>query len=148
MPSLKLKMGPDRLVAAASAGTAVALALFGLAHEPVVALIASFSAGISWIAVVATLNVSAQVSLPDWVRGRGLAMYITVFSGAMTLGGAIWGQVAAMTGLPMTHFAAAGGMLLAIPPCIGCGKNGCGTAPTGGAYSRILATPADSWRRS
>jgi len=115
MPSLKLKMGPDRLVAAASAGTAVALALFGLAHEPVVALIASFSAGISWIAVVATLNVSAQVSLPDWVRGRGLAMYITVFSGAMTLGGAIWGQVAAMTGLPMTHFAAAGGMLLAIP---------------------------------
>jgi hypothetical protein len=56
MPSLKLKMGPDRLVAAASAGTAVALALFGLAHEPVVALIASFSAGISWIAVVATLK--------------------------------------------------------------------------------------------
>ena len=38
---------------------------------------------------VATLNVSAEIALPNWVRGRGLAMYITVMFGAITIGSAI-----------------------------------------------------------
>jgi len=33
------------------------------------------------ITAVSNLNVSAQVALPDWVRGRGLAMYVTVMFG-------------------------------------------------------------------
>ncbi len=115
MPLWKAKIGPDRLVGAASLGTAIALVLFGLAREPIVALLASLIAGASWIAVVATLNVSAQVALPDWVRGRGLAIYITVLFASMTLGSAIWGQVAGVAGLPAAHFAAAAGALLAIP---------------------------------
>jgi quinol monooxygenase YgiN len=72
-------------------------------------------AGVSWIAVLASLNVSAQVALPDWVRGRGLSMFVTVFFGAMTVGSAVWGQVAGMLGLPGAHFIAAAGALAAIP---------------------------------
>ena len=34
--------------------------------------LASVIAGAAWTMAVATLNVSAQVALPDWVRGRGL----------------------------------------------------------------------------
>ena len=66
------------MVAAGTVGTAGALALFGLARGPAVALIASAMAGASWIAVLANLNVSAQVALPNWVRGRGLALFVTV----------------------------------------------------------------------
>jgi predicted MFS family arabinose efflux permease/quinol monooxygenase YgiN len=115
LPWLKAKLGPDRLMAAGSLGTALALVLYGLAREPVTALAASFMAGLSWIAVLSTLNVSAQVALPDWVRGRGLAMFVTVFFGAMTLGSAIWGRAAGLAGLPAAHFIAAAGALLAIP---------------------------------
>jgi MFS family permease len=115
LPWLKEKIGPDRLVAAGAVGAAATLALFGLAREPILALSASVIAGVSWIAVLATLNVSAQVALPEWVRGRGLAMFVTVFYGTMTLGSALWGQVAGMAGLPAAHFAAAAGALLAIP---------------------------------
>ena len=115
LPWLKTKLGPDRLVSAGTAGTAATLALFGLARDPLVALLASLIAGMSWIAVVSSLNVSAQGSLPDWVRGRGLAMFVTVFFGAMTVGSAIWGQVAAVAGLPLTHFIAAVGALVVIP---------------------------------
>jgi MFS family permease len=115
LPWLKAKLGPDRVVAAGTLGTALTLVLFGLARAPVVALVASLVAGISWIAVLASLNVSAQVALPDWVRGRGLAIFVTVFFGAMTLGSAIWGQVAAMLGLPAAHFIAAAGALAAVP---------------------------------
>jgi Transmembrane secretion effector len=33
---------------------------------------------------LSSLNVSAQVALPEWVRGRGLAMYLTVMFAALT----------------------------------------------------------------
>jgi predicted MFS family arabinose efflux permease len=83
---LKAKLGPDRLVAAGSVGTAVAMTLFGLARNSTMGLFASVIAGMSWIAVLSSLNVSAQVALPEWVRGRGLAMFVTVFFGALSLG--------------------------------------------------------------
>jgi len=112
---LRGKLGPDGVVAGAAIGTAIALCLFGAAREPWSALAASLLAGACWIAAVSNLNVSAQFALPEWVRGRGLAIYVTVFSGAMTLGSAFWGQVASMTGLPKAHFIAAACVLLAVP---------------------------------
>lgn len=72
-------------------------------------------AGISWIAVLAPINVSAQVALPTWVKGRGLALFATVQFGAMTVGSALWGQFAKLTSLPTAHFVAATCALAAIP---------------------------------
>lgn len=115
MPWLRARLGPDLLVTSGMAGTAVTLALYGLAHDAATALAASLLAGVSWIAVLATLAVSAQVSLPDWVRGRGLALYTTVFFGCLTAGSAVWGKIGAVIGLPAAHFVAAVGLLAAIP---------------------------------
>ncbi|MGC1759584.1 MAG: MFS transporter [Candidatus Cybelea sp.] len=115
MAAWKKRLGADGLVTAASIGTAIALVLFGIAREPIVALIASIVAGAAWIAGVATLNVSAQLALPDWVRGRGLAMYMTVMFGSLTLGSALWGQLATLTSLQASLFIAAAAMLVAIP---------------------------------
>jgi MFS family permease len=113
MPWLRARFGPNLLVTSGMVGTAVTLALYGLAHDAIMALVASLLAGVSWIAVLATLAISAQVSLPDWVRGRGLALYTTVFFGCLTVGSAVWGKVAAVLGLPAAHFLAAGGVLAA-----------------------------------
>src|SRR5271155_5727893 len=115
LPWLKPKLGPDRLMALGALGQAAAMLLYGLAREPVTALIASVIAGASWIATLAMLTVSAQVALPDWVRGRGLALYTTVFFGCLTLGSAAWGEVAVWVGLPAAHFFAAAGAVAAIP---------------------------------
>jgi MFS family permease len=115
LPWLKARLGPNRLVAAGTLGTSIAMVLFALAREPVTALAGSIVAGASWIAVLATLNVSAQVALPDWVRGRGLAIFVTVFFGCLSLGSAIWGQVAGVVGLPAAHGLAVIGALVAIP---------------------------------
>src|SRR5271169_7074352 len=59
--------------------------------------------------MMTTLFVSAQVALPEWVRGRGLAIFLTVFFGAMTLGSAVWGKVASVEGLSTTFYIAAAG---------------------------------------
>jgi predicted MFS family arabinose efflux permease len=115
LPWLKAALGPNRVVAAGSIGTAVAMVLYGIARDPVTALAASVLAGVCWIAVLSTLNVSAQLALPEWVRGRGLAVYVTVFFGALTLGSAFWGQVARLGGVPIALFIAAAGALLAVP---------------------------------
>jgi predicted MFS family arabinose efflux permease len=115
MPWLRQKVGPDTLVMSGELGTAFALILYGLAHNAVIALIASLLAGVSWIAVLATLTVSAQISLPDWVRARGLALFTTVFFGCVTIGSTVWGKLAALLGLPAAHFIAAAGALVAIP---------------------------------
>jgi MFS family permease/quinol monooxygenase YgiN len=115
LPWLKSRLGADRLLASGAAGTAIATALFGVSHYAATAIAASLLAGISWIAAMSSLNVSAQVALPDWVRGRGLAVFVTVLFGAMSLGSAFWGEVAAMSGLPAALFISALGTVIAIP---------------------------------
>jgi MFS family permease len=114
LPWMKAALGPDRLVATGTLGTAMCLVLLAVAHHPLVGLAACVIAGISWIAVLATLSVSVQVSLPDWVRGRGLGMFVTVFFGAMTAGSALWGQLASALDLPTAHLVAAAGAVVGI----------------------------------
>ncbi len=50
MPWLKQHLGPNKVVAAGSLTTAIAMVLFGLARTAPVALLACFMAGSSWIA--------------------------------------------------------------------------------------------------
>jgi predicted MFS family arabinose efflux permease len=96
---LKERLGPDRLAGLATIGTALALVLFGVARSTPLAFAASLLVGACWVVMMATLFVSAQVALPEWVRGRGLAVFLTVYFGAMTLGSAAWGAVAHISGL-------------------------------------------------
>jgi MFS family permease len=109
---LKARLGPDRLAALASVGTIAVLAMYGAAKTPALAMAASLVAGASWIIMMTTLFVSAQVSLPDWVRGRGLAILLTAYFGSMTLGSAVWGKVASVWGLPTTFYVAAAGAFI------------------------------------
>jgi MFS family permease len=112
---LKDELGPDRLVAAGSVVAAFALVLFGLAREPIMAICACLLAGGSWTVVITKLYVSAQVALPDWARGRGLAVFLSFIFGATTVGSAVWGKLSAMAGLPIAYFVAAAGVVLGVP---------------------------------
>jgi MFS family permease len=112
---LKARRGPDGVVVIGTLGAAFGLVLLGLAHAPIIAVCASLVAGASSAVVLASLYASAQIALPDWLRARGLAIFLTVFFGAMTVGSIVWGRIAGMEGLPIAHFLAAGGAILAIP---------------------------------
>jgi MFS family permease len=112
---LKERLGSDRSVAAGSMGIVAALILFGVAREPITAVVAAVLAGAAWTIVLVNLYVSAQISLPEWVRGRGLAVFLTVVFGSVTAGSAVWGQIAAHAGLPTALFVAAAGAAAGIP---------------------------------
>ncbi|MEL6574359.1 MAG: MFS transporter [Pseudomonadota bacterium] len=115
LPKIKGRLGPDGTVAAGTAGTALVMLIMATVPNQIAALAAAALAGLSWIAVLSSLNVSAQTALPDWVRARGLSVFLTVFFGAMSLGSLAWGQVASLAGIPTALIAAAIGAVVMIP---------------------------------
>ena len=56
-------------------------------------------AGMAWLITLTTLNAAAQLSLPRWVRARGLAVYLLVATGSQAIGSYAWGAVATWAGL-------------------------------------------------
>ena len=114
LPPLKKRLGADRTVALGTAALALVMAAFGSFPVVAVALPACALAGLAWIAVLSSLNVSAQMALPAWVRSRGLAVNLAVFFGSMTLGSIAWGWLAGSLGLAGTFGLAAAGALAGI----------------------------------
>ncbi len=114
LPRLRAKFSRDVLVAGASVLYALAaLALARLQNIGLLA-VAMLATGVAWISILSALQVSAQLTLPAWVRARGLAAFVVVFMGGMALGSLLWGQVATRIGIPDTLTAAALGMVVAI----------------------------------
>jgi MFS family permease len=93
----RARWSTDQVVGAATlAFVAVALVLAWSRSAPLDAL-ALVIGGLSWIAVLSSLNASAQIALPAWVRARGMATYLLVFQGGQALGSVVWGALAART---------------------------------------------------
>jgi predicted MFS family arabinose efflux permease len=111
---LKMRFGANGQAALGALGTVVSLFLLAAAREPVLAFIASFIFGAASIVALTTFFVSAQVALPEWVRGRGLAIFLTVYFGALTLGSAVWGEVATAKGVPFALYCAGAGTLIGL----------------------------------
>ena len=42
-------------------------------------------AGLAWTTVISTLNAELQMFLPVWVRARGLAVYLVMFTGSLAI---------------------------------------------------------------
>jgi predicted MFS family arabinose efflux permease len=111
---LKKRLGANGQAALGALGTVASLFLLAAAREPVLAFVASFISGAASIVALTTFFVSAQVSLPQWVRGRGLAIFLTVYFGALTLGSAVWGEVATAKGVPFALYCAGVGTLIGL----------------------------------
>ena len=107
LPRLRARFSANSVVLIGALVTAAATAALALSRTPLHGILVLFFAGSAWIAVLSTLNATAQTVLPDWVRGRGLALYLTVFFGGMTAGSLLWGKLASSIGLAPTLGAAA-----------------------------------------
>jgi predicted MFS family arabinose efflux permease len=112
---MQRRLDADRVVAVGTCALAVALVIFGLASGFYLACAAALLAGAAWTIVLSALYVAAQLALPDWVRGRGLSIFLTVIFGSITIGSAVWGWIAAKAGLETALLTAAAGAVFAIP---------------------------------
>lgn len=88
----------ERVVIAAT--LAMALATLGVAHlrRFELLLLVLLPGGAAWLALLSSLNTAVQGSVPGWVRGRAISVYLLAFFGAHGGGSAVWGDVAARWG--------------------------------------------------
>jgi len=107
LPRLRQAFGRDALVVGGTAVQSSATAVMAVAPNAWVAVPAMLAAGMAWITVANSLAVSAQMSLPNWVRARGMASYQMAIMGASALGAALWGQVATTGSMRTALFSAA-----------------------------------------
>ncbi len=89
--------GQNILLTVAAAGFAVSTAVLALVPVFAVVLAALVVGGASWLLSLSTLNASMQLSLPAWVRARGLSVYQLIFMGGQALGSVVWGVLAGAT---------------------------------------------------
>jgi MFS family permease/quinol monooxygenase YgiN len=115
LPKLRNKLNTNMLATFGVVLTALAMTSLALVEIQLAAIAAAFGGGLGWIMVLTGLHISAQTALPDWVRARGLAIFMMVFHGSMAAGAAIWGQVATGLSVDAALLIAAVGALLAIP---------------------------------
>ncbi|WP_219701851.1 MFS transporter [Marinomonas lutimaris] len=115
LPPLRKRWSADRMVNICTCLIAITLLLNAFIHNSIISAVASFLFGMGWIGVLSTLNLAAQTAVPDWVRARGLSIFLMVFFGSMSMGSLMWGGLASFISLPIALAIAAVGALIAIP---------------------------------
>jgi MFS family permease len=78
---------------------AFAIAL-GLSRTALLAFPLAAGAGLAAMLMINTINVTVQHSVPNELRGRVMALYVTVFAGTAPIGGVFAGTVAQLLGAP------------------------------------------------
>ena len=72
--------------------------MLGLAPNIAIAGLAMFLAGLFWLLTLATLNATAQLLSPAWIRGRAMSIYTLAFAGVLPIGSILSGLVADQIG--------------------------------------------------
>ncbi len=99
--------GSNRLTVTMSFGFALALVATALAATPWVAYCAALFAGACWQLTFTALISSTQYALPKWFGVRGMAYYFMAMGLSLSLGSALWGWLADVASLQVSHNAAA-----------------------------------------
>jgi predicted MFS family arabinose efflux permease len=112
LPRLRARLTPGAQLTAGSAGLAGVALIQALVHVTALVAVALVVGGMAWILALSTLNSLYQLTLPPWVKARGLSFYLIVFQGGSAVGSAVFGLAAQHAGLTRPLLAAAAGLAL------------------------------------
>ncbi len=115
LPRLRRRLSADTIVTLAAVAFVVTLLIMAWAPEFWLLLLALLLGGMAWTSMTSCLNVTVQLSVPNWVQARSLGIYQMVFQGGMAAGSAVWGAVAQHTHTSVALSAAAAGLLAGLP---------------------------------
>ncbi len=112
-PRLDERFHHDQLVFGSSVALAAALVVEGVSRTPWAIGLAMIVGGLAWATALTCTGVAAFSALPEWVRARGMGLYMLILAGGIALGSAAWGALAE-TNLTGAHLAAAGALILTL----------------------------------
>jgi MFS family permease len=113
IPRLRARFNHDQLITAASLVFATGMIITAYAKLYVVALFTLALCGSAWITVMTCAQTAAQTALPNWVRSRGLGVFLTFFMGSLALGPTVWGGLAQVTDIPTAIYTASSCLIVA-----------------------------------
>jgi MFS family permease len=113
LPRMRNRWNRDEVTLIGSVLSAFSLVAVAFAPSVWIASPAMFVGGMSWILVANSVAIAAQLSLPDWVRARGMAIYQMSIMGGSAFGAVIWGKLAEATNVPVSLAVAGVSMLVA-----------------------------------
>ncbi len=114
LPRLRSRLTRDALLRIATLLYAVALLALATIQNIYLLGIAMLFSGAAWLTIMSSLMVTAQLALPEWVRARGLGLFMVMFMASLAGGSALWGQVAKLAGIPAALTLAALGALISL----------------------------------
>ncbi len=94
---LRSRYDENAMLVVAAVGFGATTVVLALVPVFAVVLVTLVGGGAAWLLCLATLNASMQLSLPGWVRARGLSVYLMIFMGGQALGSLLWGLLAGAT---------------------------------------------------
>ena len=101
MPQVRRHMSRDQTLSGSAIIYAAATAVLGAVNAAWAAYAAMCLAGLAWVLGMTSLNVTAQVVVPQWVKARALASYQLVVQGSIAIGGLLWGGAASHSTIPV-----------------------------------------------
>ncbi|HYZ28564.1 MAG TPA: MFS transporter [Thermoleophilaceae bacterium] len=110
----RARWSTDHVVAGATLGFVAVALVLAWSRSVLLDGVALVIGGLCWIAVLSSLNASAQIALPAWVRARGMATYLLVFQGGQAIGSFAWGALATHTSTATALSVVAGGLTIAL----------------------------------
>ncbi len=112
MPKMERRFSTDGMVAICTAVFGIALIALSQCKGPLATLWLAcplaMVIGFNWVVVPTNFNIATQRSVPTWVKGRAIAMYMTVLFGSFALSGPLWGRVADLLESPDPQFKGTG----------------------------------------
>jgi predicted MFS family arabinose efflux permease len=113
LPSVRRRASDNASLLLGSVAAALALAVLGAVESLVNAALALFAFGIAWMVMQTPLAATMQLTAPDRVRGRVMALFQTVRMGSQSVGAVGWGLMATNLGLLTAVEVSAASMALA-----------------------------------
>jgi MFS family permease len=112
---------PDRPSRVTITGFGLAGLTVGLAPELWIAVVGMLVSGFFWVLTLTSLNATAQLISPSWIRGRAMSLYSLSFGGIFPLGSILAGVVAdaTSTATAMVTMSAAAVLLGLLSPVLG-----------------------------
>jgi MFS family permease len=112
LPALRSRLGPGTQLTGGSIGLAGVALVLGYVHVAALVAVALAVAGMAWILALSALNSLYQLTLPQWIKARGMSFYLIVFQGGTAAGSAVLGIAAEHLGLSPTLLVTAVGLAL------------------------------------
>ena len=117
LPRLRVLLSAGGQLSGGSLCLAAVALILALVHVTAVVAVALAVGGMAWVLALSTLSSAYQLTLPGWVKARGVSFYLIVFQGGNAVGSALLGLMAQHAGLTVTFVTVA--VALGVGPLIG-----------------------------